>query len=60
MYFDLGSDEHTRISECESAKEIWDTRQVAHECTSQVKQSRIELLMRKYELFEVGDKETIM
>jgi len=25
-----------------------------------VKQSRVELLMRKYELFEMGDKETIM
>ena len=25
-----------------------------------MKQSRIELLMRKYELFEMGDRETIM
>jgi len=25
-----------------------------------VKQSRIELLMRKYELFEMGDKEMVM
>jgi len=33
---------------------------VAHEGTNQVKQSRIELLMRKYELFEMGDHETIM
>jgi len=34
--------------------------QVAHEGTNQVKQSRIELLMKKYELFEIGDRETIM
>jgi len=27
---------------------------------NQVKQSRIELLMRKYELFEMGDHETVM
>jgi len=33
---------------------------VAHEGTNQVKQSRIELRMRKYELFEMGDRETIM
>jgi len=33
---------------------------VAHEGTNQVKQSRIELLMRKYELFEMSDKETVM
>ena len=33
---------------------------MAHEGTSQVKQSRIELLMRKYELFKMSDKETVM
>jgi len=60
LYFGLGSDEYTRISECESAKDIWDPLQVAHEGTNQVKQSRIELLMRKYELFEMSDRETIM
>ena len=60
LYFGLGPDEYTRISECESAKEIWDALQIAHEGANQVKQSRIELLMRKYELFEMGDRETIM
>jgi len=60
LYFGLGPDEYTRISECESAKDIWDALQVAHEGTNQLKQSRIELLMRKYELFEMGDRETIM
>jgi len=60
LYFGLGPDEYTRISKCESAKEIWDALQVAYEGTSQAKQSRIELLMRKYELFETCDKETVM
>ena len=60
LYFGLGPYEYTRISECESAKEIWEALQVAHEGTNQVKQSRIELLMRKYELFEMGDRETVM
>jgi len=60
LYFGLGPDEYTDISECESAKDIWDALQVAHEGTGQVNQSRIELLMRKCELFEMGDKETIM
>jgi len=54
LYFSLGLDEHTRISECEYAKDIWDALQVTHEGTNQVKQSRIELLMRKNELFEMG------
>ena len=60
LYFGLGPDEYTRISECEYAKDIWDALQVAHEGTNQVKQSHIELLMRKYQLFEMGDRETIM
>jgi len=60
LYFSLGPDEYTRISECESAKEIWDALQIAHEGTNQVKHSRIELLMRKYELFEMADRESVM
>jgi len=60
LYFGLGPDEYSRISECKSAKDIWDALQVDHEGKSQVKQPRIELLMRKYELFEMGDKETVM
>jgi len=60
LYFGLGPNEYTRISECKSAKDIWDALQVAHEGTNQVRQSRIELLMRKFELFEMGDRETVM
>ena len=37
LYFDLGPDEYTWISECESAKEIWNALRVAHERTNQVK-----------------------
>jgi len=60
LYFGLGSDKYTHISECESAKEIWNALPMAHEGTNQVKHSRIELLMRKYELFEMSDKDTVM
>jgi len=34
LYFGLGPNEYTRNSECESAKEIWDALQVAHEGTN--------------------------
>jgi len=37
LYFGLGLDEYTRIFECESAKDIWEALQVAHEVTNQVK-----------------------
>jgi len=39
LYFSLGPNDYTRISECESAKDIWDALQVVHEGTNQVKQS---------------------
>jgi len=39
LYFGLGPDEYARISECESATDIWDALQVAQEGTNQVKQS---------------------
>ena len=60
LYFGLGPDEYTRVSIYETAKEIWETLRTAHEGTNQVKQSRIELLIQKYEIFEMSDKESIM
>jgi len=60
LYFGLVPDEYTRIFECESAKDIWHALQVAHKGTNQVKQSRIELLVRQFELFEMGDREIVM
>ena len=47
LYFGLGLDEYTRFSGCATAKEIWETLRIAHEGTNQVKQSRIQLLVRK-------------
>ena len=60
LYFGLAPNEYTRISECESAKEVWNALQIAHEGTNQVKQSKIELLVRKYELLEMSNKETVI
>ena len=37
LYFGLGPDEDTCISECDSAKDTWDALRVAHEGTNQVK-----------------------
>ena len=60
LYFGLGPDEYTQISECESAQKIWIALEVAHEGTNQVKQSRIELLMKQYEPFDMDDRENVM
>ncbi|XP_070049193.1 uncharacterized protein [Nicotiana tomentosiformis] len=55
----LGPDEYNRIQSCTTAKEIWDTLQVAHEGTAQVKRSRDTLLYSQYENFSMKEGETI-
>ncbi|XP_070049426.1 uncharacterized protein [Nicotiana tomentosiformis] len=55
----LGHDEYNRIFVCSNAKQIWDALQTAHEGTYQVKRSRIELLMRNYELFSLKESKSI-
>ncbi|XP_070015681.1 uncharacterized protein [Nicotiana sylvestris] len=55
----LGLDEYSRIQSCNTTKEIWDTLQVAHEGTPQVKRSRGTLLYSQYENFTMKEGETI-
>ncbi|XP_070008613.1 uncharacterized protein [Nicotiana sylvestris] len=56
---ELGPDEYSRIQSCTTAKEIWDTLQVAHEGTPQVKRSIGTLLYSQYENFTIKERETI-
>ncbi|XP_070025809.1 uncharacterized protein [Nicotiana sylvestris] len=53
----IGPDEYNRVSACDTAKEIWEALQTAHEGTSQVKQSKIDMLTIEYELFKMKDDE---
>ncbi|XP_070035725.1 intracellular protein transport protein USO1-like [Nicotiana tomentosiformis] len=55
----LGPDEYNRIQSCTTAKEIWDTLQVAHEGTAQVKRSRVTLQYSQYENFSMKEGKTI-
>ncbi|XP_021747150.1 uncharacterized protein LOC110713000 [Chenopodium quinoa] len=59
LHCGLGPHEHNRIMGCKSAKQIWDLLQVTHEGTNEVKRSKIDLLMSRYERFEMQSKETI-
>nr|XP_016468487.1 PREDICTED: uncharacterized protein LOC107791021 [Nicotiana tabacum] len=47
------------ISACQSAKEIREALQTAHEGTTQVKQSKIDMLTTEYEIFRMKDDESI-
>ncbi|XP_070046941.1 uncharacterized protein [Nicotiana tomentosiformis] len=55
----IGPDEYKRISACQSPKKIWEALQTAHEGTTQVKQSKIDMLTTEYELFRMKDDESI-
>ncbi|XP_019251278.1 PREDICTED: uncharacterized protein LOC109230207 [Nicotiana attenuata] len=55
----IGPDECNRLSACQSAKEIWEALQTAHEGTTQVKQSNIDMHTIEYDLFKMKDDESI-
>ncbi|XP_075111176.1 uncharacterized protein LOC142181674 [Nicotiana tabacum] len=55
----IGRDEYNRITACQSTKEIWEALQTAHEGTTQVKQSKIDMLTTVYELFRMKDDESV-
>ncbi|CAL1358450.1 unnamed protein product [Linum trigynum] len=59
MYCALGPEEYHKVSDCKTAKEIWDKLQVTYEGTSQVKNSRINSLKQQFELFKMEEGETI-
>jgi len=56
----LGINEYFRVSNCSNAtKEMWDTLQLMHEGTTDVKRSRVNTLTYEYELFRMNTNENI-
>ena len=53
-------DEFFRISNCKTAKEIWDTLETTHEGTEEVKRSRLNTLSQEYEMFRMQPGEKIL
>ena len=56
----LSIDEFCRISNCKTAKEMWEALEVTHEGTNEVKRSRINTLTREFELFMMHQGESII
>ena len=59
LYYGLDTNEFNRISSCRSAKEIWDKLVVTYEGTGQVKETKISIFTRQYELFKMNPTETV-
>ena len=51
--------EFSRISTCRSAKEMWDKLELIYEGTSEVKETKANLLITEYEMFKMKDDESI-
>ncbi|GAV73239.1 LOW QUALITY PROTEIN: DUF4219 domain-containing protein/UBN2 domain-containing protein, partial [Cephalotus follicularis] len=54
----LNSNEFNRVSSCATAK-MWDRLEVTYEGTNQVKDAKINMLVREYEMFSVKENENI-
>jgi len=52
-------DEFFRVSQCKSAKEIWEVLELTHEGTNDVKRARKHALIQEYELFKMKQGESI-
>jgi hypothetical protein len=55
----LCREEYDRVMECKTAKEMWNTLQIHHEGTSRVKETRVDIGVTKFELFEMNEDETM-
>ncbi|XP_068492149.1 uncharacterized protein [Phaseolus vulgaris] len=55
----LSCDDIFRVSQCSSAKEMWDIFEVTHEGTNDVKRARNHALIQEYELFRMQKGKTI-
>ncbi|XP_070044907.1 uncharacterized protein [Nicotiana tomentosiformis] len=52
LYNAISGKEYEKISSCETAKEMWNKLAITYEGTNKVKETRINLLVRDYELFQ--------
>ena len=59
LFCALDKNEFNRVSTSTSAHQIWHTIEVTHEGTSKVKESKISILVHRFELFKMEEYETI-
>ncbi|XP_059668781.1 uncharacterized protein LOC132313857 [Cornus florida] len=59
LYCALTQQEFTRVKNCKSAKEMWDSLQAAHKGSSVIKENKIQLYKVQYEACKMEERETI-
>ncbi|XP_070032064.1 uncharacterized protein [Nicotiana tomentosiformis] len=59
LYNTISGEEYEKISSCDMTKEMWDKLEVTYKGTSKVKETRINMLVHDYELFQIKKRESI-
>ena len=59
LFCALNKEEFNRVSTAISAHQIWHTLHVTHEGTNKIKESKISVLVHRFELFQMEENETI-
>ncbi|XP_070035315.1 uncharacterized protein [Nicotiana tomentosiformis] len=53
LYNAISGEKYEKISRCDTSKEMWDKLEVTYEGTSKVNETRINMLVHDYELFQM-------
>ncbi|GJY61222.1 zf-CCHC domain-containing protein [Tanacetum coccineum] len=59
LYNALPKKEYERIFMCKTSKDIWQSLLITHQCNSQVKDKKIDLLVQQYKQFTILEEESI-
>ena len=59
LFCALSYEQFSKVSAYKSPYEVWHALEVSHEGTSQVKETKINMLIHKYELFKMHEDENV-
>ncbi|WP_423229663.1 hypothetical protein, partial [Vibrio vulnificus] len=59
LYCALNPEDLNRVASCDNPKEIWKMLEVTHKRTTQVKETKINMVLHDYELFTMKEGESI-
>ncbi|XP_077249185.1 uncharacterized protein LOC143888633 [Tasmannia lanceolata] len=59
LFCALSPEEFNRVSTCKTARDIWTTLETTHEGTTQVKKTKINLIVSDFEAFKMKNDESI-
>ncbi|XP_009631222.1 uncharacterized protein [Nicotiana tomentosiformis] len=59
LYNAISGEEYEKISNCDTAKEMWDKLEDIYEGISKVKETHINMMVHDYELFQMKEGESI-